>query len=96
MISIISFAIFFVLFVSLFKKGTDVFSPARLLSLVWSFAIGLANLKLSRLQQEWTSYSWMMILLTIFSFLIGIYLIFVVNTGKKVPSINSIRDYFNS
>lgn len=57
----ICLTIFLVLFFTLFNKGTDVFAPARLFTLVWSFAIGLVGLKFSGLQKIWPIYSWLSI-----------------------------------
>jgi oligosaccharide repeat unit polymerase len=95
-ISIACFGGFFLLLASLFKKGTDIFAPARIFLLVWTLAIGLAELKLSRFQFEWSSWSWMILLLTLFSFLIGVFVIYVVNSDKKLIPIKITREYFKS
>ena len=90
-ISIFCFCVFFILIISLFKKGTDVFSPARLFLIIWSLAIGLADLKLSRYQQVWTSYSWIMLWIALFSMLTGMFVMYVINLDKPVEKIESIR-----
>lgn len=90
-LSFICFAVFFLFVSSLFKKETDVFSPARLFIIIWSLAIGLANLKLSRYQLQWTNYSWIMLLISLSSMLIGMFIVFVINLDKSVKKVVSIR-----
>jgi len=62
--------------------------------LVWSLAIGLADLKLSRFQIEWTAYSWIILLIAILSFTIGVFVIYSVNSDKDVLEIEGIREQF--
>jgi oligosaccharide repeat unit polymerase len=95
-ISILSFGILFLLLISLFKKGTDVFSPARLFLIIWSFAIGLTDLKFSRYQYQWSSYSWMMLIISLFSMLTGMFVVYVINLDKPLNKINSIREIFKN
>lgn len=90
-ISILCFCILFLLIISLFKKGTDVFSPARLFVIIWSLAIGLADLKLSRYQIVWTGYSWAILSISLFSMLTGMFVVYVINLDKPVARIESIR-----
>lgn len=90
--AIISFSIFVLLLLSIFKKGTDIFSPARLFALVWSFAIGLAELKLSWYQYEWCAYSWIVLMISMFSMLLGVFVIYVINFNKPLFSIKEIRN----
>ncbi len=90
-ISIFCFCVFFILIISLFKKRTDVFSPARLFLIIWSLSIGLADLKLSRYQPVWTSYSWIMLWIALFSMLTGMFVMYVINLDKPVEKIESIR-----
>ncbi len=93
-ISYIFFLIFlFVVFIS-FRKGVDVFSPARIFVLVWTLAIGLADLKLSWFQFEWSFYSWLMILIAVVSMLTGMFIVYVINYGKKIPSLIKTREMF--
>lgn len=91
-ISIISFAIFFLMIISFFKKGTDIFSPARIFLLVWSMAIGLADLKLSWHQYEWNLFSWAVILISISSVLLGMFIVYVINFGDESISIKATRN----
>ncbi len=95
-ISIICFLILFMLFMSLFRKDTDVFSPGRLFAMIWLLAIGLADLKLSRYQKEWTLFSWIMILIAAVSFLVGVYIVYVVNSGMPLKKIESTRSIIKS
>ncbi len=93
-VSFICFGIFLLLIISLFKKGTDVFSPARLFVIIWSFAIGLTDLKLSRYQIIWTDYSWIMIIISLFSMLTGMFIVYVINIDKQVNRIDVVRNSF--
>ena len=77
--SFIFFTIFLILIITLFKRGTDVFSPARLFAMVWSFSLGLVELKFSGLQQNWSSYSWLILVVSLFSVLLGMFIIYVQN-----------------
>lgn len=93
-ISIISFAIASLLILTFFKKGTDIFSPGRLFTVIWVIAIGLAELKLSRFQFEWSYYSWFVLIVPVFSFLLGTFVVYVIHTGGKVHPIMKIRNNF--
>ncbi len=90
-ISLICFIGFVLLLVSFLKKESDPFSPGRLFLLIWFFAIGLTDLKLSQLQIQWTSFSWTMLYLALFSFLTGIFIVYVVNFNKPLDRIIYIR-----
>lgn len=91
-LSIICFIILFFLILTLFRRESDLFSPGRLLLIVWSLAIGLADLKLSRYQKQWNDYSWFMLVLALASFLIGMFIIYVINLGKPTKSVLKIRE----
>lgn len=88
---IICFSLFAFLFLSIFRKGSDLFSPGRLFILVWSLALGLASLKLSRYQINWTDYSWIMYAISLGSLLLGIFVVYVLNIGKNTKDVKSIR-----
>jgi oligosaccharide repeat unit polymerase len=90
--SFISLSIFFVMFLSLFKKETDVFAPARLFILVWSLAIGLVELKFSGLQKVWSAYSWIVVFVNLFSVLLGMFIVFVFNFWRENKSTSEIRN----
>lgn len=90
-ISFISFTLLVILiFTGLFKKS-DFFSPARTFGLVWLTAIGLTDLKLSRLQVQWDLFGWFMLLLGLASFLLGIYICYTIFWDKKLQSVHEIR-----
>lgn len=95
-ISILCLCFFFISIITLFKKGTDVFSPARLFVIIWSLAIGLADLKLSRYQIVWTSYSWTMLGISLFSMLTGMFVVYVINLDKPLMKIGTIRESLNN
>lgn len=90
-IAIISFTLFMILLLSLIKKGTDVFSPVRLFSIIWSFAIGLTELKLSWLQKEWNIYSWVMLFISLSALLLGMFSVYVINFGKPILSVGNAK-----
>lgn len=91
-IAFICSAIFLTLFFSLFKKDTDVFAPARLFTLVWSFAIGLVGFQLSGLQKTWSIYSWLVLIITLLSVLLGMFVVYVHYFGNENKSISQIRN----
>lgn len=91
-VSIICFSLFLVLLVSLIREGADIYSPARLFVLVWSVAIGLTDLKLSWIQLEWSTYSWIMLIVTLLSFLLGTFVVYIFNFKKTVYKIDDIRN----
>lgn len=92
LISFYCFAIFFAFAFSMFKKNTDVFAPGRLFLLVWSLVIGLATLKLSRLQREWSSFGWVVILVPVLSFTIGMFVVYVLNSRHKLFDVKETRN----
>lgn len=90
--SFIFFTIFLVLIISLTKKGADVFSPARLFAIVWTFSLGLVELKFSGLQQNWSNYSWLVLAISLFSVLLGMFIIYVHNFERVNTPIDLIRE----
>jgi oligosaccharide repeat unit polymerase len=94
--SFISLSIFFIMFLSLFKKETDVFAPARLFILVWSLSIGLVELKFSGLQKVWSTYSWIVVFVNIFSVLLGMFIVFVFNFWSEKKPTSEIRNLITS
>lgn len=75
--------LFLFLIITFLIRRSDLLSPGRLFSLVWIIVLGLCVLKLSRYQYEWSWYSWVVILTTLISFLLGIYIVYVLNIGKN-------------
>jgi len=89
--SYICFVLFTVLFLTLFRKNTDVFSPVRLFIMIWALAIGLTELKLSRFQKTWSSYNWIVLMISLLSMILGFFIVYVINIGKQIKPINEIR-----
>ncbi|MBU1100660.1 MAG: oligosaccharide repeat unit polymerase [Bacteroidetes bacterium] len=94
-ISLISFIIVIALLLEALKKESDLFSPARVFSIIWISAIGLAELKLSWLQHEWTLYGWGMLLIGIFSFYLGVFIVFVINLNRPMIPISRLRIFYS-
>ncbi|MHB8579109.1 MAG: O-antigen polymerase [Ignavibacteriaceae bacterium] len=91
LISLICFIIIAVTILSCFGKAKDIFSPTRLFVFIWSLAIGLAELKFSRFQHQWSVYGWVVLLLSISSFLIGVFAVYVIYYKKEILSFDEIR-----
>ena len=90
-VSWVSFAVCFGIVLTSIRREADYLSPARIFGFVWSLAIGLTDLKLSRYQVEWTTESWMMLLLGIMSFLVGTLIAYVLNLGRPMVPIRTMR-----
>jgi oligosaccharide repeat unit polymerase len=90
-VSIFCFAFAGLLLTSLLSVGTDRLSPLRIFLGIWSVAIGLADLKLSGYQSEWSTYAWTMLGLGILSFAIGYLVIAVRFLNTQLLSIREIR-----
>jgi oligosaccharide repeat unit polymerase len=73
------------------RKGADYLSPVKVMGLTWCGAIGLADLKLSAFQHSWSLGEWVVVLLGPASFLIGVYLAFIVNLDKRILPLQEIR-----
>lgn len=91
MISLLCFVICLGIIASSFRRGADIFSPARVFGFTWSLTIGLTDLKLSGLQHSWTEFSWILILLGPLSFMVGVFIVFVTYIGKVMVPIDDIR-----
>lgn len=90
-ISWVCFTIFIILSSTFVIRKLDIFSPARLFILVWTFAIGITQLKLSTFQKTWTTYSWIMLMITLLSFLAGLFIVYVLNVDKNLKTIKEMR-----
>lgn len=90
-VSLICFLICLAIIASAMRRDADALSPARVFGFVWALAIGLTDLKLSGLQHTWSFESWTQLLIGVFSFLLGTLIAFVLNLGKPVLSVESIR-----
>jgi oligosaccharide repeat unit polymerase len=94
LIAIICFLICVGIIISTFVKNADIFSPGRVFTFVWSFGIGLAELKLSYLQHEWSFYAWTILLLGTFSLLIGFFITYILHLSKPLLKVDDIRQHF--
>ena len=90
-ISIICFLILLILLFLGLRKNTDFLSPGRVFAMLWAFVLGVVELKLSRLQLEWSALDWFMALIGLVTFLIGIYISYILNLGKPFLQISEIR-----
>lgn len=79
---------------SFLLKRTDVFSPARVFIVIWSLAIGLADLKLSRFQFHWSMYSWIVLVLSLLSFLMGVFVVYSLRGNENILKTEDIRKIF--
>ena len=86
-----SLTIFLVFLLSFVNKSTDLLSPARLFILVWSFAIGITNFKFSVFQREWSEFGWLMLIITLLSFLSGLFVVYVLNADKDIKTVHQSR-----
>jgi len=90
-ISFICFLLFIIIFIFGFKKNSDLLSPGRVFSLLWLLVIGLVELKLSRLQPQWNYFDWFIALLGLLTFLLGIYVSYIINLDKPFLHVSRIR-----
>ncbi len=91
LVSFFCFLIVLGIVLSCLPRGADVFSPARVYGFTWSFCLGLADLKLSGYQHVWGAFAWMTLLLGIFSFLIGVFVVQVIYVNQNLYSIDEVR-----
>jgi oligosaccharide repeat unit polymerase len=91
-ISFILFLMALILFITGLRKNFDLFSPARFFIIVWAVSIGLANLKFSAFQHEWSFFSWVALLVGLFSFLLGTFAVFVINLHNPLYTVSTIRE----
>jgi oligosaccharide repeat unit polymerase len=76
---------------SCLRHGADIFSPARVFGFIWCLAFGLADLKLSGLQHEWSVESWIIVLLGPIAFLAGILIASVMSLDVQQESMENVR-----
>jgi oligosaccharide repeat unit polymerase len=89
--SIICFGIAFLICGSMLRRDADILSPARIFGFVWSIVFGLANLKLSRLQLNWSLTQWGYVLLGPVSLLFGLFVVQMFHIGSQVLPIARMR-----
>ncbi|MGA9121573.1 MAG: O-antigen polymerase [Bacteroidota bacterium] len=75
-----------------FVLRRDLLSPGRLFSVLWFLVIGLTDLKLSRFQHEWSAEAWVYVLLGPCSFLLGIFIAYVVHMNKPLLTVREMRN----
>lgn len=95
-VSITCFVIGLLVLLSLFMREADRLSPSRVFLLVWSTAIGLADLKLSRLQVPWSQYSWTVLFLGVFALWNGVLMSNVLYMGRHHLTVKEIRARLSS
>jgi oligosaccharide repeat unit polymerase len=81
--------------VNIFQK-LDPFSPAKIFLIVWSVVILIVEFKFSKLQQDWSLFSWFVLILGLISFLLGNFISYTLNIGKKLNTIDDIRKYIST
>ncbi|MEX2115993.1 MAG: O-antigen polymerase [Bacteroidota bacterium] len=84
-------ALVLIVVLSWLRSGNDRLSPGRIFSVVWLISVGLADLKLSGFQSEWTLYGWVVVLLGPVSFLCGLYTVWILFLSHPVKSVAQIR-----
>jgi oligosaccharide repeat unit polymerase len=90
-VSWICFGLVLIILLSWLRKGSDLFSPFRVFGIVWTIAIGLADLKMSGFQHTWSLHSWLILLLGMASFVVGLWAVTVVYSDVPLLSISEIR-----
>ena len=91
MVSLACFLICVGIVCTCFKRDADILSPGRVFGFVWSLVLGLNSLKLSGIQHEWSSQSWMLLLLGIASFLVGTFIAYIQNLRLTLVPISVMR-----
>lgn len=91
-VSVICFGICLGIILSMFRRGADPFSPARVFGFVWSLSIALADLKLSALQHIWNLDSWVLLLTGISAFLVGTFIAYVLYLRRELVPIPAMRE----
>ncbi|MBN1299755.1 MAG: oligosaccharide repeat unit polymerase [Melioribacteraceae bacterium] len=90
-VTITCFIIFTFLLLTFLRRNADLLSPGRLFLLVWMLVIGLADLKFSRLQVDWSIYSWAVLFICVISVSVGLYGGYVLNFNRRIFNIREIR-----
>jgi oligosaccharide repeat unit polymerase len=91
MITFFCFIICAGIVLSTVRQGADILSPARVFGFVWSLAIGLAELKLSALQHEWSTTGWILVLMGPVAFLLGTFVAYVGNVNTTLVPVSDMR-----
>jgi oligosaccharide repeat unit polymerase len=92
LVSWIGFSVCLGIILSVLPRGADPLSPARVFGFTWSFAIALADLKLSALQSDWNFIGWALLLTGISAFLVGVFVAYVLNIKTRLIPIREMRE----
>jgi oligosaccharide repeat unit polymerase len=90
-ISFVCLLIFLILLISGLRKKADFLSPGRTFGMLWVLVIGLVEFKFSRLQFQWNSFDWFVALFGLLTFLLGVYISFIINLDKPYILTSEIR-----
>lgn len=71
-----------------YYKTKDLFHPVGIFSLILIFTVGVANFNLSYIQSPWTGKTWLAIVCTYVSFLIGYFVMKWIQGKKRIPNIS--------
>lgn len=91
-ITIICFTLFLLTIITGLRKKADLLNPARIFIATWSLSIGLSTLKLSYYQHIWSLHSWILMLIGLLSFLLGIFIVYLRILNQPIPSIKSLKE----
>lgn len=89
--SVVLFFLAAVLLLLMFRKESDVLSPAKGFGFIWLCALGLTNLKLSAFQSEWSFTNWAQVLIGPAAFLTGVLASHVAYVRTTILSVHEIR-----
>lgn len=90
-VSAFAFLVCAVIVASCFRREADVLSPVRIFAFIWALGIGLAELKLSKYQQVWSTESWIIVLLGPASLLAGLFAVHMLDVRSSVTPLSEIR-----
>lgn len=91
LVSLACFAVCVLVVLSCLRREADILSPGRVFTFVWCLAIGLAELKLSGYQHAWSLQGWVLLGIAVTSFLVGVFIVYVVNLPSPMTPIRSMR-----
>jgi oligosaccharide repeat unit polymerase len=74
------------------KKGVDLFSPAKVFMFIWAVAILLTEFKFSGYQHQWSAFSWFVLLSSLISFLLGLFIAYAAKADTKLLPVAEIRN----
>jgi oligosaccharide repeat unit polymerase len=89
---IISLLLIIIVLYTMTRNKSDLLSPAKIFILLWATVIILVEFKFSKFQQYWSFYSWFVLLTGLLSFLLGLYITYVLNLDKRLLTIDQIRN----